>query len=117
MHIVREYAFVDAGTAERVGIPLDRFGYPDEVGLLYVEDPDTAQRFTTVGDAALVRMYVQACSLGLMGGTECPGLPLMREGWPDEWCENTAQASDPDESDKLVVGIRLPSSDNRSEYL
>lgn len=85
MHVAREYAFLSAADARTCGVPLERLGNPDEVGLLFVEDSETGEHFTTVGDANTVRMLKEACEAGVMAATTLPGLPFIRQGWPDEW--------------------------------
>lgn len=116
MHIAREYAFADAATAVRMGVPLEQLGNPYEVGFLFVEDDETGERFTTVGNAAFVRLYKQACDMKVMGGVKCPALPLIRAGWPDEWGTSATQGADSGTRRTWQVGIQLPSSNHRSAY-
>ena len=86
MRIAREYAFLSAEDAARVGIPLDFLGNPAEVGLLYSEDEETGEHWTHAGDATTVRVMMEVSEPGV-GDLEIPSdqLPFMRQGWPDDW--------------------------------
>ena len=87
MRIAREYTFLSAEDAARVGIPLDFLGNPAEVGLLYSEDEETGEHWTHAGDATTVRMVMEDSGSGVLGGLEIPSdqLPFMRQGWPADW--------------------------------
>jgi hypothetical protein len=87
MRVAREYAFLSAEDAARVGIPLDFLGNPAEVGLLYSEDEETGEHWTHAGDAAIVRTVMEGSESDVLVSLEIPSdqLPFMRQGWPDDW--------------------------------
>ena len=71
--------------ARHFGYPLGMLGNPLELGVLYMRDDETGERFTKLGKASAVREMLAAFERGdATIKIADSDFPLTKEGWPEE---------------------------------